>query len=436
MLSMCSTSLMTLTDRLCLSWYDLFEMNASFQAGCLFWTLVVFPTLIGNFVNTFVSQYNGAGQRDRIGSIVWQGAFIGFVWGLVLIAITPLIGPFFRMCGADEASSILEQKYWFYISLGTPASLALEPFVSFFNGIYKTKIVMVVTLIGFAINIILDPIMIFGVGGHMRWGISGAAIATSIAVFVKFAVFLYAFLREDRLGLYQIKSSFRVRLDEMKNLITRGSMSAFQGTIEHGFYALFSLLMGTFSVAASQSMAIAFNLNCLLYMPAIGVALATASLVGNQLGAGKPELSKRATYTATVIGLIFAGFCGCVFLAVPHVFVDLYSLGDPENFADVRPIAINVLRIVALYLVADSTNLIFTAALRGAGDTYFIMIATTIVVALTLVVLYAGLYFLHLRVYWCWWVMTGYLVANAGTFIVRFHSGRWKDKGVIEPKQA
>lgn len=443
MLSMCSVSIMTLTDRLCLSWYDLYEMNAAFQAGCLFWTCVVFPTGIGNFVNTFVSQYNGANQKDRIGAIVWQGVFVGALAGLILLAATPLIGPFFRLCGAETAASILEQKYWFYISLGAIASVALEPMVSFFNGIYKTKLVMRVTIVGFLINIVLDPILIFGIGGHCRLGLVGAAIATSIALWTKFIIFLRLFLKETRttdpkdpaktVDVYGIRKGFRFCWAEMKRLLRFGTMSASQMTVEHAFFMLFVLIMGKFGLEASASNAIAFSLNGFLYMPAVGIALATAAIVGNQVGAKRYDLAVRATRTSLGLGTCVAGFFAILFIGCPQIFVDLYSLGDPEGFEKVRPLALNVVRIVGFYLIFDALNLIFTASLRGAGDAKFIMLATFAVVLPTVVALLIGVA-LGLRVYYCWWIQTGYLVVLVLIFFTRFRKGKWREHDVINVK--
>lgn len=435
MLSMCSASIMTLTDRLCLSWYSLFEMNAAFQAGCLYWTLIVFPTGICNFVNTFVAQYNGANEKEKIGVFVWQGVFIGFIFGLLLFALTPAISPLFIACGVDEATSILAQKYWFYVTMGAGASIALESFVSFFNGIYKTKIVMWTTLLGFAINVVLDPVLIFGVGGHLRLGIAGAAIATSIALWVKFFVFLTYFLKESKDDVYGIRKGFRASWSTVKRLLGLGSMSGFQMTIEHVFYLMLVLVMARFGTAASASTAIAYNLNGFLYMPAIGLALATAALVGNQIGANKPELAIRAIKTTTTLGLGFSCLLGLIFIIAPQPFVDLYALGNKEGFDAIRPLAINIIRIVGIYLVADTTNLIFSAALRGAGDARFIMLSTSSVVALTLVALFGGVRWLNLGVYWCWWVMTGYLVVNSVVFVLRIRQGKWRKRQLLAAAQ-
>ncbi|MBP5621307.1 MAG: MATE family efflux transporter, partial [Thermoguttaceae bacterium] len=361
-----SVVVMTTTDRLCLAWYGRQEMNAAFQAGALFWAFLFLPQGVGAFVNTFVAQYFGANQNKRIGSVVWQGLFIGLFCGLFFVAATPLIGPLFRWIGQSESSSTLEQTYWKYLAWGTIATLGLEPFVSFFNGIRETKIVMKITILGFVVNMVLDPILIFGIGGRLRYGVAGAALATSIALWLKFAVFLCAAWKRDAKGEFALRKSVRFDPPEMKRLVKFGSMSAIQTTAEHWFYTLFVLMMGWIGEEANAATAIAYNLNGLVYMPAVGFGVATAALVGNYVGAKDFERARRATRTSLALSSVVAGVFSVAFLIFPDPFVDVYTLFDPESYATARPIAINILRIVGLYLLLDAYNLILSSALRGA----------------------------------------------------------------------
>ncbi|MBR4751760.1 MAG: MATE family efflux transporter [Thermoguttaceae bacterium] len=432
MVSFGTITIVTLTDRLCLSWYDPYEMNAAFQSSCLFWTLAVFPTGIGTFVNTFVSQYNGAGQNKRIGPVVWQGVFIGIAFGALVMAITPLIGPFFRAVGATDSTAALEQKYWAYMSLGAIAAIALEPLCSFFEGLCEPKTVMIFALAGMLVNVVLDPILIFGVCGRLRLGLVGAGIASAVSFWTMFLLLLYAAFKRDATGELGFRSGCRFNMPEMKRLTYYGSMSAAQQSVEHVFFGVFTLLMGWLGDDESAATAIGYNLNSLLYMPAAGMGLAATTLVGNYLGAGKPRLARRATFTSIALAASFAAVFSVAFLAAPGFFVGLYGLGDPDAFEKIRPIAVMILRIVAVYLYVDACNLIFTGALRGAGDARFIMRATFIIVGLALAALFIGVRVAGFGVYWCWWALTGYLTANTLVFFIRFARGKWATKTLVD----
>ena len=82
-------ALMHFADRLFLTWYDQRAMSAAFQAGMLMWLLTTFPTAISSFTNSFVSQYNGAKQYEKIGENVWQGVYFGLAAGLLFVASSP-----------------------------------------------------------------------------------------------------------------------------------------------------------------------------------------------------------------------------------------------------------------------------------------------------------------------------------------------------------
>ena len=431
-LSYGSMTVMTITDRLCLAWYGETEMNAAFQAGCLFWCFLFFPQGIGVFVNTFVSQYFGAEQKRKIGLIVWQGVFLGLTLGMFFVFATPFVSPFFKMVGQSDELAALELDYWLYMTPGAIATLGLEPFVSFFNGIRESKIVMKVTALGFVINMVLDPLLIFGIGGHLRWGVAGASIATSIAICAKLAVFAWCAYKRDANGEFGLRSSIRVDFHEMKRLVKYGSMSAVQTSAEHWFYTIFVLTMGWIGEAASCATAIAYNLNALLYMPAVGFGLATAALVGNRMGEGRPKLAARATYTSLALSSVIAGVFSILFLTCPSFFVDLYTARNPEQYVEVRPIAINILRIVGVYLLFDAYNLITASALRGAGDAKFIMNTTLCVVAIILTALYVGVFRCGLGVYWCWSLQVAFLVMSVAVFATRFKMGKWRDKALVE----
>lgn len=425
-------ALMNAADRVFLSWYDPTAMNVAFQAGCLIWALITFPTELACFVNAFVSQYHGAKQKDRIGSIVWQGIFLGAIFGALFIVATPLVGPFFRALGTPRDVSLMEQSYWFYFCLGAVASIAHEPLASFYSGQRETKVVMKIGIATVLVNIALDPLLIFGIGGFCELGLNGAALASAIALWFKFILYLALVYRRDRSGEYNFRKGFRFNFAETKKLLKLGSMAGVQGTIENAFFTFFVLLMGWFGETASEATAICFNLNFLMLIPIFGMGVATTTAVGNQVGAKNFALAKRAAYTSATIACAFAGVFVVAFLFAPNFFLDVYMSKTPEKYVEVRPLAVNLLRIVALYLFADTLNAIFTAALRGTGDARFIMIATSCVALPLLAAIFGGVFLFERGIYWCWGLQTLYLFVNGAVFLIRFARGKWKNKGLTQ----
>lgn len=428
-------ALMNTADRIFLSWYDPTAMNAAFQSGTLIWALITFPTELAAFANAFVAQYFGADRKDKIGPLIWQGVFLGFLFGLLFLAATPLVGPFFRALGTPREVSLMEQSYWFYFCIGAAASIAHEPLAAFYSGQREMKVVMKLGIATVLMNVVLDPLLIFGIGGYCRMGLNGAALASALSLWFKFFVYLALVYRRDKTGIYCFRQGCRFSWRKMKMLLKHGSMSGVQGTIENAFFSFFVLLMGWFGETASEATAICFNLNFLMLIPIFGIGIATTTIVGNQVGAGRVDLASRAAYTAATLACCFTGVFVIAFIVTPNLFLDMYMGGSPEKYVEVRPLAINLLRIVAIYLFADTLNAIFTAALRGAGDTRFIMWATTIVVIPLLAAIFGGVFLFDRGIYWCWILQTSYLFVNGAVFVTRFALGRWKNKSLVRPQK-
>ena len=426
-----SIALMNFADRIFLAWFDPRGMNAAFQAGSLFWAFITFPAAIAAFVTTFVSQYYGARQYRRIGSVVWQGTFFGVLFGLFFIAATPFVESFFSRLGASPELAALEKDYWFFFSLGACAAISHEAFVGFFCGRRKMKTVMTVGLIAVALNVVLDPIMIFGLLGCPRMGVSGAALASAISIWVKFLIYLVLTIRDVDARECGVFEGFKLSLSETGRLLKFGSMSAIQVTLENSLFTLFILLMGWYGEEASSASAIAFNMNILVFMPMLGLGITTQTLVGNMVGERRFDLASRAVRTVVVMSLAFSGFFALMFMLFPNFFLNFYSMKNPEAFEPIRELSVNLLRFVALYLFADTMNVVFSASLRGAGDARFIMFGTICAVVPCLTLVFVGALVWNQSVYWCWTWITSYLFANAIIFGVRFKRGRWQTKGFV-----
>ena len=156
-------------------------------------------------------------------------------------------------------------------------------------------------------------------------------------------------------------------------------------------------------------------------------------MVGQRLGADRPDLAERSAYTG--LKWVFGYMClvAAVYLFFPNILVSLFEGNrDPAGFAALAAIVPSLLVCVAIYSLADSVNVTFSFALRGAGDTRFVSLLTftlawPIMVIPTFVVVRSGG-----NLYWAWGFATAYIIAMAACFTLRFRSGRWKSMRVIE----
>ncbi len=192
-------------------------------------------------------------------------------------------------------------------------------------------------------------------------------------------------------------------------------------------------LVGRLGEAAAGATTLTVRLNMVAFLPMLGLGQAVSILVGQRLGGDRPDLAERSAYTG--LKWVFGYMCGvaAVYLLFPGVLVGVFRGDrDPESFAAVAAIVPSLLVCVAVYSLADSINVTFSYALRGAGDTRFVslltfMLAWPIMVVPTFVVVRSGG-----SIYWAWGFATAYIVAMAACFFWRFRSGRWKSMRVIE----
>jgi MATE family multidrug resistance protein len=159
-----------------------------------------------------------------------------------------------------------------------------------------------------------------------------------------------------------------------------------------------------------------------------------SSLVGRYLGARRPELAERSTWTAFWISLVYMSVCGAFYLFLPHLLLAPYAAGsDPAAFASVESHSVVLLRFIALYSIFDMMNVIFAAGLKGAGDTKYPLAATAVLAwCAMLVPAYIACIILGGGVYTAWTTASAYVVCLGILMLRRFRAGRWKGLLVIE----
>ena len=169
-------------------------------------------------------------------------------------------------------------------------------------------------------------------------------------------------------------------------------------------------------------------------MPMIGLGIAVSVLVGQYLGKNRPDLAERGTYSGLHITILYMGGVALLYAFAPELFIAPYAAyANPTEFESVARLAGILLKFVAVYCVFDAMNIIFASAVKGAGDTRFVMIVTSILSTGVLIVpCYLVLFVFDLGIYAAWSAATGYVIVLGTVFMVRFLGGKWKSMRVIE----
>jgi MATE family multidrug resistance protein len=199
-------------------------------------------------------------------------------------------------------------------------------------------------------------------------------------------------------------------------------------------FNLFIQIVGRIGEAALGASTLTVRLNMVAFLPMMGMGQAVCILVGQRLGADRPALAERTTYTGLRWMTGYMTAVAAIYLLFPGILVRTFE--NPENaaqFTEIAAIVPKLLICVAIYSIADALTLTFAFALRGAGDTRFVTACTfalawpIMVIPTYLVVTNGG------SVYWAWAFATAHILAMSVCFGLRFRHGKWKSMRVIEP---
>jgi MATE family multidrug resistance protein len=427
-------SLMYFFDRMFLMWHAKEAMAASMPAGVFYFMLICLPLGVAMYTNTFVSQYYGAGMHHRIGPAVWQGAGLGLVLMPVYWLITPWGEQIFTLFGHTPTLVDNESIYFRFLMYGSGAAIASESLSAFFVGRGKNHVVMMVNVVTVLLNIVLDYALIFGAFGLPAWGIAGAGAATTAAHWFRVAFLLGLMFLDQEPGVdYQLARGMRFDRDLFFRMLRFGGPNGFQIFAEIAAFSLFIMVIGSLSDNAMAATTIAFNMNTLGFMPLLGIGIAVMTIVGRQLGDDRPDLAERGTYSAFILGTIYMGVLAVLFVTIPDVLLMGYAwFSDPEQFAAIRQPAIVLMRFVAAYTFFDAQMVIFVNAIKGAGDTRFVLLVSILMAPLLLLGCWVGIAFFGLGLYWCWSVLSVWIFLCGVIYFRRFRRGKWRTMRVIE----
>ncbi|MDR3638933.1 MAG: MATE family efflux transporter [Isosphaeraceae bacterium] len=431
-----SQSFMTVqvfVDAVLLAWHDPREMAASFPAVMWFWLPFGLLQVAAGYVSTFVAQYTGAGRLQRVGPAVWQGIHFAIIAGLLFLVIVPAAPYLIALGGHTPALQVLEVAYLRCLGFAALPMLVMAAVNGFFSGRGQTWTVLAIEAAGTAVNVALALVLIFGRAGAPELGIVGAGWATVAGSVVSALLAVGLLLRPKYAAEFNTLRGWRPERELFVRLLKFGVPAGSQVFFDVLVFNLFVQFVGRLGEAQAGATALTVRLNMVAFMPMLGMAQAVAILVGQRLGGDRPDLAERSAYTGLRWVFGYMSLVAACYVLIPGVLVSVFEGDrDPAGFAAVAAMVPSLLACAALYSLADSVNVTFSFALRGAGDTRFVSLLTfalawpTMVVPTYLLVRVGG------SITWAWGFATFYILAMAVCFGWRFRSGKWKSMRVIE----
>ena len=433
-LSMAATTVMEFTDRVFLAHYAIDAIAAAMPAGVAAFLILTFFTGITGYLNVFIAQYTGAGQSTRIGSCIWQGLYFSVAATIILTGVSMLAEPIFRLGGHPPEIQQLECSYFRILSLGGGIHVAGIALACFFSGRGQTRPVMIVNVIGMLFNIPLDYALINGLWIFPEMGIRGAGIATVSAWTL--ITLLYAGLIFNKANdrLYHMLSRRRIDTALFLRILRKGIPASLQFTIDVFAFTFFIFAVGRLGKAELAISNIAFSLESIAFMPAVGFSLGLSTLVGQSLGRNDVQGAIRFTRQTIFVLMAYIACLDVIFLLAPQPVLKIFLAAERSTpaYGQLLDHGTAVLRIMAVFIAFDALYFTFIGVLKGAGDTRFIMWSIGVVTLLVMIVpLTIIIAYLNLGLIACWITLTLYVISLFSVSFWRFRQGKWKNIRVI-----
>lgn len=390
--------------------------------------MLLFPIVMGAATGTvaMVSRFVGAGRLDEASDTTGQSLLVALLLGVV----TGLAGWFCsdalcRLLGADESVTRLARDYLNISFLGCFTVFVLFIGNSALQAAGNTMLPMFAMLLANIINIILDPVLIYGLLGFPEMGVRGAAWATVIAQAVA-AGLIVVFLSRGVSGLHVHARRWRFQPILVWTLMRIGIPSSGQ-MFSRGLMALILMrIVALCGTAAIAGYGIGMRFHMIILMPAFVLGNAAATMVGQNLGAGRPDRSKSAAWLATGIDVVIMAASAALMLAFAPPFVRLFD-ANPE----VVRVGAGYLRTVSPFYVFTALAIVLGRALDGAGQTMATMIFT--VTSLWGVQVPLALFLSRATqpaTQGIWWAIAIALTVHGLMVTGWFLAGRWKTRPV------
>jgi len=432
-ISMGAWALQNFINRFFLAWHSEASFAAALPAGMLNFSIMSFFIGAVSYIDVFVSQYYGKKEYRSIGHGIWQSLYLALAGSLIIFVISFFSKNIFGFIGHAPDVAAEEIKYFRILCYGAFPSLAASALSGFYAGRGKTNVVLQINIIGIIANIILDYLLIFGNFGFPELGIEGAGIASICASVIMALSFAALISSKENNEKYNTRPA-PLDMNFIKRLLRFGLPNGVQFFFDMAGFTFFILIIGTIGTFELSATNIALNINHLAFMPLIGCGITTSILVGQYLGRNKASVAQISVQTALHVVYAYTAVIVLGYIFIPNVFIYPFSKGAEAGIIErIRPMTINLLRFVALYSVFDPLNIISASAIKGAGDTAFVMKALiTLSIFVAAIPMYIVVVVLKMNIYVCWGVMVFYAIALATSFYLRYKKGKWKKMRVIE----
>ncbi len=371
-----SYTLMQFVDRLMVAYHSEQALAAVLPATMISFVPGSFLLGIMTTVNTFVSQSFGRGQYKDCSHYCWQAIYLGLIYSCVTFAVMWPLAPYIFKDLMHQPADIIgmEVTYLRIMLYGQFVVVFVWAGNQFFVGIHRPSVTMETAIISQVINIIANYALIFGKWGFPQMGIAGAAWGTVIGAGLGAILRMGVFLVGRNHAIFHSRETLTVDLHKIWDLLRIGTPAGLAFTVNTALLGtlLFRLIgrFGTESLAATSAV---YSCTALSFMPVVGMGVALTAAVGKSIGNDRKDQATRQVSICLRLSLFYMGLVGLCFLIFRHRIIAAWHLGPAAS-----AIGTHLLICAVIFQVFDAVEITYNGALRGAGDTLWLCVITTV----------------------------------------------------------
>ncbi|MCK4857643.1 MAG: MATE family efflux transporter [candidate division Zixibacteria bacterium] len=417
---------MSITDAIWVGRLGADQMAAVISSMFVIWILYSLIGVVDTGTVAVLSRYYGAREFDKAAHAGRQAVILGIVGSAVVTgAGIPLASLAFKVMQTEPEVAQHGIPY-LQIIFGIAFMVFMGELLSaIFRATGDTKTPLVVSSIAIGLNLVLDPLLILGLGPFPRLEVVGAALGTAISYLVGFSLYLIVMKRGKLTFRFNWTRTVQLDFKMLWQIIKIGTPASMAGVIFSVVYLFINRITAGYGTTAIAALGIGNRCESLSYLICWGFSLAVATLVGQNLGAKKPERAEKSVWYTVAITAGVTTLIAIAFVVLPRQITALF-IDDPA----VKEIAVDYLLILAISQPFMAVVIVLEGAFSGAGNTMPPMVISICHSVTRLPLAYLLCYTLDLGINGVFWAITLTTVASSIVIMIWFRRGRWKLKEV------
>ena len=364
-----SSMLMNVTDNVMVGHINPESLSAATLATSVFILIAIIALGAMNAVPSLVSEARGAENEVELSNLLQATKWSGVIWGIGSGILVYLSSFFIGSLGQPAQDVALAAPFIRIFAYATPFMIIFLAIKGFFDGMEKTRIGMIVSILGLILNLFLNQILIFGCFGYTGMGFIGSAWATFTSRFLMMVAMIVILYKHEFSRLYG--NAKEIWTPALRKLFSLGFPMGLQIFFEIAAFSGAAIMIGWFegrsATVGRSAHQIVLNMCSITYMVAMGISVAGSVRVGEAYGRKDAEGIRNAGKAALRIGIGAMGVFSLILLLTSTFFTSIYGIYDKE----VQDVTLRLSIIAAVFQLFDGAQCVSAGLLRGLQDVVF-----------------------------------------------------------------